>query len=63
MNEISRLKRDLYVQDVERLIMRHADTAEVMAIEVAYTQHRDAIETARLITGTSERIDRQNDMA
>ena len=63
MNETSQLKQDLYVQDVERLLKRHVDSAEAKAIKIAFTQQRSAIETAKLITGNSERIDRQNDVA
>lgn len=63
MNEIIELKRNLYVKDVERLLKRQVDSVEVKAIKTAFSRHRSSIETAKLITGSTDRVDRQNDFA
>lgn len=56
-------RQRLYFGDVERLLKRRAHKDEIEAIKLAFSQQRDAIETASRLTGTSASIDRQNDVA
>ena len=63
VNEKIAIKQTLYVKEVERLIMRPADILEIIAIKSAYSRHRSSIETAKLLSRSSDRVDRQNDLA
>lgn len=63
MNETLELQQNLYVKDVERLLKRRADIVEMKAIRDAFVRQWSSIETAKLITGVSDRVDRQNDFA
>ena len=63
MNEMLELQQSLYLKEVERLLKRPADIVEMKAIKDAFVRQWNSIETARLITGASNRVDRQNDFA
>lgn len=63
MNEMLELQQSLYLKEVERLLKRRADIVEMKAIKDAFIRHWNSIETARSITGASNRVDRQNDFA
>lgn len=63
MNEMLELQQNLYLKEVERLLKRRADIVEMRAIKDAFVRQWDSIETARLISGASNRVDRQNDFA
>lgn len=63
MSEMLELQQNLYLKEVERLLKRRADIVEKKAIQDAFVRQWNCIETARLITGKSNRVDRQNDFA
>lgn len=63
MNESIELQQDLYIKEVERLLMRGTDVIEKKAIKVAFERQWNSIETAKIIDGASDNIDRQNDFA
>lgn len=63
MNEITETQQHLYVKDVERLLKRSADSTEEKAIKEAFARRWSSIETAKLLTGSNSRVDRQNDLA
>ena len=63
MNKKIAIQQKLYVKEVERLIKRPADIIEISAIKSAYSRHRSSLETAKLLDRSSDRVDRQNDLA
>jgi hypothetical protein len=63
MNEMIELQQKLYLKEVERLLKRRADIVEKKAITDAFGRQWSSIETAKIITGGSDRVDRQNDFA
>lgn len=63
MRKIVELQQDLYIKDVERLLKRKADTVEIKAIKNAFSRQWSSLQTAKTITGSTDRVDRQNDFA
>lgn len=63
MKEKTPIRKTLYRKKVERLIKRKADIEEIGAIDSAFSQHRAALETANRLISSSDRVDRENDLA
>ncbi len=63
MNEITEIQQNLYLQDVERLLKRPVDRVEKTAIKVAFARQWSSIDTAKVLAGANDRVDRQNDFA
>ncbi len=63
MTEITEIQQNLYMKDVERLLKRKADLIEKRAIKNAFNRHWSSVETAKILTGANDRVDRQNDFA
>ena len=63
MEKIHEIQQNLYIKEVERLLKRRADNVEQHAIKTAFKRQWSSLDTAKLISGASDRIDRQNDFA
>jgi hypothetical protein len=63
MNETTEMQQELYIKEVERLLMRRTDIVEKKAIKDAFVRQWNSIKTAQTISGDNDRIDRQNDFA
>ena len=62
-NNALEMRKNLYMKDVERLLRRPVDGVEKTAINIAFGRHWSSLETAKVITGANDRVDRQNDFA